>query len=632
MLNRKLLFSLLALLINSAIFAQSVYQDYFLFPIKPGQKNYLAGTMGELRPNHFHGGIDIKTDGRTGLPVYCAADGYISRLKVATSGYGNAIYIDHPNGYTTVYAHLEKFEGKLAEHVKKQQYEQKTFEIELFFKKGEFAYKRGDIIAIAGNTGSSTAPHLHFEIRDKNENPLNPLDFGFRTEIKDDIAPKLYECMLTPLHINARVENKFDPYFFKPTYKSSNEYVYQDTIEAFGQIGLAIKSNDFLNGASNKNGVPLIVLKVNNEVYYEYSMHRFNFLTQKEINTIIDYEQLVLKGDRFQKLYNRPSNRQPACIAHINKGMFVIEENKIYIVEVLLADIHGNKTTFKFNLKGKKSNPNVSLIPLKSNKILKQETRYNILIVKAEKPDPLKKLKYKSHFLEHECDIAYYNTKESVYLIDMNKGLPDSIYYYDSTYSTNLKHIIIPGKKTTVYTKNFNLTFPENALFDTLYLEIPKQRNTFAIGLEKNPLKGNVLVSIKTNPNEYSNKEKTHAYMKSGSSKFPHYKFEGGTWNNNILTFKTKYFGEYVLLDDKTEPSARMLRRVGNEISFKISDELSGIKSFNAYLNGQWVLMNYEHKTGIITSDLPSGVTLRGDFVLHIKDNAGNKKTLTLQF
>jgi len=630
MLNRILPF--LFIFINSFTFAQSVYQDYFLFPIKPGQKNYLAGTMGELRPNHFHGGIDIKTDGRTGLPVYCSADGYISRLRVSTTGYGNAIYIDHPNGYTTVYAHLEKFEPKLAEHVKKQQYDQKTFEIELFFKKGEFAYKKGDVIAEAGNTGSSTAPHLHFEIRDKNENPLNPLDFGFRTEIKDDIAPKLYECMLTPLHITARVENKFDPYFFKPTYKSANEYVYNDTIEAFGQIGLAIKSNDFLNGASNKNGVPLIVLKVNNEVYYEYSMHRFNFLTQKEINTIIDFEQLVLKGDRFQKLYNRPSNRQPACIAHINKGMFVIEENKIYIVEVLLADIHGNKTSFKFHVKGKKSSPNVSLIPLKTNKIVKQETRNNIFIVKTEKPDPLKKLKYKSHFLEHQCDVAYYNTKESVYLIDMNKGLPDSIYYYDSTYSTNLKHIIIPGKKTTVYTKNFNLTFPENALFDTLYLEIPKQRNTFVIGLEKNPLKGNVLVSIKSNSNEYPNRERTHAYMKSGSSKFPHYKFEGGTWNNNILTFKTKYFGEYVLLEDKVEPTIRMLRRVGNEISFKISDDLSGIKSFNAYLNGQWILMNYEHKTGIITSDLPSGVTLRGDFVLHVKDNAGNKKTLTLQF
>ncbi|MGB5928939.1 MAG: M23 family metallopeptidase, partial [Cyclobacteriaceae bacterium] len=161
----------------------------YLFPIKPGEKNLLAGTMGELRSSHYHGGIDIKTEQREGFEVYATQDGYISRIKVSGYGYGNAMYVQHPDGNTSVYGHLQRFLDDVADYVRGQQYEREAFGVDLFPEKEMFPVKKGDVIAISGNSGGSSGPQLHFEIRDKNQRPLNPLTFGFEKEINDNIPP-----------------------------------------------------------------------------------------------------------------------------------------------------------------------------------------------------------------------------------------------------------------------------------------------------------------------------------------------------------------------------------------------------------------------------------------------------------
>ncbi|UOQ77604.1 M23 family metallopeptidase [Hymenobacter sp. 5516J-16] len=193
-----------------------VAPGYFLFPIKPGQQNFLAASMGELRPNHFHGGLDIKTDGRVDLPVYAAAEGYISRMKQSSFGYGNVLYITHPNGLTTVYGHLNHFKGPVAEEMRRQQYQKQTYELELFFKPEQFPVKRGEVVALSGNTGGSAGPHLHWEVRTAEGGQLNPLQWGGFQEIQDHVAPSLQAFAVEALGIDARVQGRFGKAVFVP--------------------------------------------------------------------------------------------------------------------------------------------------------------------------------------------------------------------------------------------------------------------------------------------------------------------------------------------------------------------------------------------------------------------------------
>ena len=182
--------------------------DYFSNPIDG--KIILSGTFAELRTNHFHSGIDIKTKGIEGLNVFSSAEGYVSRIKVSHFGYGKALYITHPNGFTTVYAHLKKFSPKIEEYVKSKQYEIEEYEIQLFPKKETLKINKSELIAFSGNTGGSSGPHLHFEIRDSKERPINPMLFGIKVD--DSIKPSIYDLYAYPItkqsHVNGKINVK----------------------------------------------------------------------------------------------------------------------------------------------------------------------------------------------------------------------------------------------------------------------------------------------------------------------------------------------------------------------------------------------------------------------------------------
>ena len=214
-------------------------ENPYMFPIRPGQQSFLSGTMGEMRGAHFHAGIDIKTAGATGLKIYAAADGYVSRIKVEGGGYGHALYIAHPElGTTTVYAHLQKYNEQIAEYVLKEQYKRKSFSFDIYLKKDVFPVNKGDLVAFSGNSGSSAGPHLHFEIRDKHQRPINPLDFGF-AEIKDNVSPTAQRIGMKTMNKDSRVENEFGFFEFIPT-KNKNEYTISKTIEAYGELGISL--------------------------------------------------------------------------------------------------------------------------------------------------------------------------------------------------------------------------------------------------------------------------------------------------------------------------------------------------------------------------------------------------------
>lgn len=303
----------------------------------------LSGTFGELRGNHFHAGIDFKTKGVEGQKIYAIADGYISRIKVSSYGYGKALYINHPNGQTSVYAHLKEFSEKIDTIVKKEHYKREKFEINIFPKANSINVKQGEVIALSGNSGSSQGAHLHFEIRDtKTEHPLDPLDFGFK--VIDNISPILKELKVFDL----------DNHKLSKTYKikkiKKNYYV-GDTIYSNEKTGLGIYTYDQSNDAYNKNGVNAIKLFLDSNLIYHFELDKLDFSKNKYINAHIDYEEKVLSKRKFHKCYRLPHNPLKNYKTILNSGYINLEDNRTYQIKFEVFDSYKNKSELSFYLK-----------------------------------------------------------------------------------------------------------------------------------------------------------------------------------------------------------------------------------------------------------------------------------------
>ena len=311
----------------------------------------LAGNFGELRPNHFHAGLDIKTQGKQGLNIYSIEDGIISRIKVSTTGYGKVLYISHPNGYTSVYAHLQKFAPEIEKYVKKQQYEKKSYEIELFPKASDFSIKKGDIIALSGNTGGSAAPHLHFELRDsKNQNALNPFLFGYK--VADKIAPSVYRLFAYSLTDNASINKKQPPQQIILT-KEGNNYI-ADKIFAQGTIGFGVQSIDKMDLTNNIYGIYKAKLSVNGTEQLSFVFNEMIFAEDGYINTLIDYPLYSQTNSRVQLMYKKPSNKLSLYTLAENNGYIDIEDGFSYTIEIDLEDFNGNISRVTIPVEGKK--------------------------------------------------------------------------------------------------------------------------------------------------------------------------------------------------------------------------------------------------------------------------------------
>ena len=254
--------------------AQEKYpQDVFQSPLEIPL--ILAGTFGELRSNHFHSGIDIKTQQREGLPVLSIADGTITRIKVALWGYGKVLYVAHPNGYTSVYGHLQKFAPEIEEYVKKVQYAKQSYEVEIFPDYGELKVSKGNVIAYSGNTGGSAGPHLHFEIRSSvSEKPTNPLLYGY--EVRDATPPTLLGLFGYPLSDGALVNQSREKVQLNYSRQPDGTFL-ADKVTATGTIGFGINTFDRQDMAANKNGVYAVKQTINGRVYSEFDFETFSF-------------------------------------------------------------------------------------------------------------------------------------------------------------------------------------------------------------------------------------------------------------------------------------------------------------------------------------------------------------------
>lgn len=329
--------------------AQNNYpQDYFRSPLDVTL--ILSGTFAELRSNHFHSGLDIKTQQRVGLNVYASAEGFVSRIKVSHFGYGKALYITHPNGYTTVYAHLNKFSPEIEAYVKKHQYEKESFEIELFPNAEDLKIVKGAVVALSGNTGGSGGPHLHFEIRDKAERPINPMLFGI--DIKDSINPLISSIYAYPIDKNSYINKASRKKKLRLIPLKNGDYTVEN-IEAYGKIGFGIETIDRQNLAANKNGVYNIQTFVNGNKNFELDFKRFSFSETKHINKLIDYEHYKTKKKRIQKLFNQ-SNPLSLYKDVLNDGILSIKDSTYSVYKIKVGDYKNNNTWATITIKGSK--------------------------------------------------------------------------------------------------------------------------------------------------------------------------------------------------------------------------------------------------------------------------------------
>ena len=365
-MKRAILFLIISLGIQS-LFAQ-LPQDYFRNPLDV--PIVLAGTFGELRSNHFHSGLDIKTQQREGLEVRAAAEGYISRINIQHYGYGKALYLQHPNGYTTVYGHLQKLSPKLKEYLRKRQYDKESYEIELFPGKDELKVEKGELIAYSGNTGGSGGPHLHFEIRDGSQRPMNAQMFGI--DVPDSRRPLIEGLFAYPIGEDAHINNSEERQRISLIPVNDSTYTTRE-IDACGDIGFGISTVDMLDGAYNKNGVYRIAANLNGEEVFSLDFQKFAFSETRRLNQLIDYEYYETKNDRIQKLFMTSFNPLSMYGKLKEKGLLNIQDSLDYQYSITVTDFKGNKRIVQIPIKGRIS-----------DQIKKRENRETPYLAKAD--------------------------------------------------------------------------------------------------------------------------------------------------------------------------------------------------------------------------------------------------------
>jgi hypothetical protein len=545
----------------------------FISPLKIPQ--LLSANFGELRIDHFHSGLDIKTQGVTGKEVVAAADGYIYRISITAGGFGNALYIRHPSGYSTVYGHLEKFVPEIDKYVKDQQYERRTFPITLFPLKEQFPVKQGQIIAYSGNSGASGGPHLHFEIRKSDsEKPVNPLLFKFNME--DNINPVIEKLFIYPVNHHSFINNRNSIKKINVTGSHGVYSVPQETrINVSGLTGFGIKAYDMLNDSPNRCAVYSIELIIDSSTVFKYVMDGFSFDESRYVNSHIDYETLMRDNIYIERTFVLPDDKLSVYKDVVNRGLYDFNDGKLHKAKILVYDANGNRSVLSFQIKSQ--------------------------------PEQLQEV----------------------------------------TDSTDKNIIAMPYNRTNRFSsEKISVTIPEGALYDTLLFSYKTAKGTSGMLSDLHyianiytPLQKPFSISIKPDIIP-SGKESKMLIVHSGDDQKP--SGVSSRWNGEYLTADVLSFGKYYVGIDTIPPviSANGLIQGANlsgrkDIRIKITDELSGIKSYEGTIDGNWALFEYDQKNDMLVYRFDeSRISKRSEhnLLLKVSDNKDNIRIYKCNF
>lgn len=540
-------------------------QGYFRNPLNIAMD--ASGTFGELRSTHFHAGDDYRTQQRIGLPLHAAAEGYVSRVRVQIGGGGNSVYIDHPNGYTTVYLHMEDFNDVLTNIIRAEQYKQKRFDVDLTLNRNQVVISRGMLIGHAGNSGGSGGPHLHFEIRDtKSQHPLNPQLFGLK--FTDSFRPTINGIMLYDLNaplFNERTPRK--PISVKSVGTGSYALTQTSPIPVSGRFGFGINTVDRHRNGGFQNGVYSIELLIDEKPVSTVVFEELDFNTSRGIHSYIDYAHWKKTKVKIQKSFKDPGNAIEIFKTLPKTRGIELQEQKVYNVKYIVKDVAGNTSELNFQIENKQ---NVKSTDYQSR---------GVQLFKFDKVNSFERTDVKVNILQ--------------------KVLYDDL---DFEYSS--------------------LSAPANS-----YSLLHKIHNNLT------PVFQAYNISIKpTSLPTHLHKKALIASIENGA--------EGGSFENGWVSVNTRNFGSFYIVVDTVSPTIvpRNLTSGKNvspqrKIDFTISDNLSGIQSFDGYIDGQWVLMEYDSKNKHLWHTFDSSLAKGSHtFKLIVKDWKDNEKVYEASF
>jgi hypothetical protein len=558
--------------------------------------------------------LDYKFGGVEGEPIYAAADGWVHRIKISSFGYGNVIYLKHPSGNITLYGHLRNFVPKLHDWMVQKMYEAEQNELEVFPAVGELPVKKGELIAYGGNTGSSGGPHLHFEIRDSLDRAMDPLKAGF-TEILDNIPPTPQKIAIVPLEIDSRVNGKFQRLELTPVLSGSS-YRIPETIRVTGKVGLEIQSYDKLDGAENQNGFPKFEVSDDNGLLYTLLINQVDFNYTRHF-------LLHTHQNRFTRLYHQPDLKFDFFTPNsTGTGTFQVEAGQKKNVQIRLSDAYSNSRLVNLTLTGADLD---STIADGAGPVSPQVSFFkSIMKIKVKQSDKGGLAKYFIGNQAYEILPAYQDTQSRTYLWDLRFGIPSKIDLCSEIFIPEIIGHFPVGKEQLLATEKLTVKVEENSLLEDLYLRVAHSgpANSPVLRLQEtteylwNP------IELLWDVNGYAgDKTKTHVYQRSPNGARS---FVGGNWEGGQIRFKTRNFGSFVLAEDNVKPTITPIRVNAQGMRFTIKDNLSGIRSFEAWVDGKWVLMRYEHKQAVIWSETKAKQPLKGTVLLKVTDMAGN--------
>ncbi|MFO7613841.1 MAG: M23 family metallopeptidase [Bacteroidales bacterium] len=566
--------SILLLFLSLCMQGQSEYPAGYFVPPLDGRL-LLSGTFGEIRAGHFHSGIDIKTGGVEGKPIYAVADGHVSRIKVSATGFGKALYIDHPNGYTSVYAHLSRYNHAIGGYVFREHYRKESFEIELFPAPGEYPVKKGEVVGYSGNSGTSGGPHLHFELRNTaTQKPINPLLFGYA--VKDFYRPRITSVKIYPEDENATVNGKNKPLrILVEGWGEEHRLAKGQNVILSGSISFAVQTYDLLNDADNKNGPYSITLFIDGEEVFHIEKISFAFDQTRYVNSYLDYEEYVRSNARMQRTRIDPGNRLGDLYGRVeNKGIYCFNDTLMHDIRYEVRDMAGNVGALVFQVRSE---------------------------VRSQK------LEDRSQKTEDESGLSIFKYDEAnVFKNDLVRVSAKAGAFYDS--------------------------------FEFRYDSSRSVAGTYGlvhhIHDKHTPVHEFIALAIRADglPERYRDKTLVVKIRDDGKS----FTSAGGQWNGDgFVGTRIREFGNYSVAVDTVPPKITPLRpesfknlSAARQVRFRISDEISGIKSYRGTLNGKWILMEYDAKNNLLVYAFDENF-LKGSnaFALEVIDMKDNKAT-----